>query len=452
MTTGPATHDTTTRPPLVEAPPLIGNTVEMARDPARFFVRCYRKYGPAFRVRVFGREQTVLAGPEAALFLGSAEGRECLRSKEFWEGLVQEYGATRTIGGEDGATHRELRKIMRRGYSRAAIDGRYDEVVAVTTHALERDWRPGTRVRVLPALQMLVVEQLGDLLTGAAPTEYVADIRRVIATILNVLVTKQRPRILLHDPRYVRAKRRVAELGAGMARDWRSGDSPASGSSLIDDIMTANAQRPDLIPDSDLVLSLTGPYIAGLDTVANTLAATVYALLQHPDVARRVVAESDAVFAQGIDERSLTKAAPAINGAIQEAMRLYPIAVAQMRTATRDFTFEGHRIAADEPVYVATSVPHFMAEFYPEPERFDIDRYAKPRAEHLAEGAYSPFGRGPHLCLGKTLAEVQMALTIATLFHTRTLALPHPGYRLPTKTAPTPGPSARFAVRVLAAR
>ena len=35
--------------------PLIVNTVEMARDPARFFLRMYRKHGPIYQVNVFGR-------------------------------------------------------------------------------------------------------------------------------------------------------------------------------------------------------------------------------------------------------------------------------------------------------------------------------------------------------------------------------------------------------------
>jgi cytochrome P450 len=267
------------------------------------------------------------------------------------------------------------------------------------------------------------------------------------------LVTKQRPRALLWDPRYRRAKARVNELGNSMIAARRGRPAPPEAQrTLIDDIMAAHTQRPDLFPDSDLVLALTGPYVAGLDTVANTLAATVYAVLKHPEVLARVRAEADDLFAGGvIDESTLTNL-PAINGAISEAMRLYPIAVAQMRTATRDFEFEGMRIESDELLYVATSVPHFMAEFYPDPQRFDIDRYAKPRAEDKAPGAYSPFGRGPHLCLGKALAEVQMALAIATVFHERVLRLPRPDYVLKTKTAPTPGPSRGFAVRVAGRR
>jgi len=344
----------------------------MARDPAAFFLACYRQYGPAFRIRVLGREQTVIAGPEAAEFMGGREGRESLRSREFWSGLVAEYGAQRTLTGEDGPTHKELRAVMRRGYSRSAIAGRYDRVLDITYAALDRDWAPGTKVPVVPAMQYLVVDQLGTLLTGQAPREYVEDIRLLITVILNVLVTRQRPRLLLRDPRYRRAKRRVNELGDRMIADYRRrGPRPEAERTLIDDIMAANAERPELIPDSDLVLSLTGPYVAGLDTVANTLAATVYAVLKHPDVHACVVAEADALFAGGgVDEQALTKGAPAINGAIMEAMRLYPIAVAQMRTATRDFEFAGTQILADEMLYVATSVPHFMHEFFPDPLRF----------------------------------------------------------------------------------
>ena len=88
--------------PLVRGYPLIGSVLGMAKDPARFFLDCYREYGPVFRVKILSKTYTVIAGVEAANFLGTREGKECLRSKEFWQGLVEEYGATRTLTGEDG--------------------------------------------------------------------------------------------------------------------------------------------------------------------------------------------------------------------------------------------------------------------------------------------------------------------------------------------------------------
>jgi cytochrome P450 len=282
----------------------------------------------------------------------------------------------------------------------------------------------------------------------------VADIRTTILYILNVLVTRQRPKFMLKDPRYKHAKERVSELGRRMIAEYyatKDKRDPAQ-RNLVDDIMEAHERDPELMPASDLILSLTGPFVAGLDTVANTTAAFVYAVLKHPAVLERVRSEADALFAHGsIDEADL-KRVPSIEGAIMETMRLYPIAVAQMRTATRDFEFAGHRIREGELLYVATSVPHFMEEYYPNPQAFDIDRYEKPRAEHLQSGVYSPYGRGPHVCLGKTLAETQMSLSMARLFYMLDLELESPSYELQRKTLPTPGPSMKFKVRVKARR
>lgn len=445
-----ATGQTTVDTPAVRGLPVLGSAMAMGADPARFFLKCYREHGPVFRIRVLNRTHTVIAGVDAANFLGTREGRENLRSKEFWQGLADEYGATRMLSAEDGESHKQLRDVLRKGYSRDAVKGRFQELADITDRNIERDWRPGDRVPVVRAMQYMVTDQLGSILTGAAPLDYVQDIRTTILHILNVLVTRQQPKILLKRPKYRRAKARVFELGNKMIADYyaRADGTAGERKNLVDDIMTAHHTNPSVMPANDLIMSLTGPYVAGLDTVANTTAAFVYAVLKHPEVLARVQREADEVFARGpLDEESLRQM-PAIRGALMETMRLYPIAVVQMRTATRDFEFAGHLIEADETIYVATSVPHFMHEYYPDPETFDIDRYEKPRAEHMQSGAYSPYGRGQHTCLGKSLADVQMMISMARLFHRLDLRLDPPDYKLVTKTTPTPGPSMKFKVRV----
>jgi cytochrome P450 len=125
-------------PPLVRGLPLLGSTLDMIKDPARFFVKCYREYGPAYRVKILGQTYGVIAGVEAATFMGTKEGKECLRSREFWEGLLGEYGAKRALVSEDGETHKQLRDVMRRGYSKESIKGRYNELVDITDRALAR--------------------------------------------------------------------------------------------------------------------------------------------------------------------------------------------------------------------------------------------------------------------------------------------------------------------------
>jgi cytochrome P450 len=305
---------------------------------------------------------------------------------------------------------------------------------------------------VVHAMQYMVTEQLGMMLTGAAPLDYIQDIHTTIRYILNVVVTRQRPRFLLKSAKYRRAKARVFGLGRQMIDEYRAnagkGDSTPR-RNFVDDIMAAHQSDPELISGRDLILTLTGPYIAGLETVANTTAACVYTILKHPEVLARVQSEADALFAERFfDEAEMMRGLPSVNGAIMETMRLYPVAVAQMRTAARDFDFAGFRIRSGEPLYLATSVPHFMEEYYSEPTRFDIDRFRKPRAEHLQPGVYSPYGRGPHTCLGKSLADVQMAISVARLFHRLDMSLESASYQLATRTTPTPGPSMRFKIKV----
>ncbi len=437
--------------PHVPGLPWFGSLKGMATDPAQFFVDCYRKYGPVFEITLLGKTYKVIAGAEAALFMGTREGKDCLRSKEFWEGLVKEFGATRSLPGSDGEEHRQLREVLRHGYSKESIQGRYNDLIRITDGSIERDWKAGSTVPVVQAMQFMVTDQLGTILTGNAPLEYVADLRTTILNILNVLITRQRPKFYLWNPQYQRAKRRVFELGEKMKAEYFANPDARSEKqrNLIDDIMQANRENPYIMPDNNLRLHLVAPYVAGLDTVANTTAAISYTVLKHPEVLRRVQEEVDALFAEGdIEEAGLLKRLPVLNGAIMETMRLYPIAVAQMRCANKDFVFEGHQFKEGELLYIGTSVPHFMEEYFPNPGEFDIDRYSKERAEQKKPGAYSPYGRGPHTCLGKSLAEIQLALSMARLFYRLDLELISPDYELKTKTAPTPGPAMSYKLRV----
>lgn len=429
--------------------PLIGNTLEMAKDPAAFFLRCYRDHGPIYQINVFGRKSYVIAGIESAKFMTQKSKRHLLRSKEFWEDFREHYGASKLLTGLDGPDHQRLRSIMRDGFSPKAVAGRYHEVVKYADRAIDRNWNGSKRVNVVEAFQFMIVQVLGEIMSGNAPMEYVRDIRVNVLFMLNVLVTRQRPKFFLNFPAFKKARRRVEELGNEMIADFKArSDAGTLPDNLLGDIMRAHNDDPEFIQDRDLLVLLTGPYVAGLDTVANTLAACVYGILKTPGVRDKVQQESDTLYAKETITEEDIAGLSYIDGCIKEAMRLWPIAVAQMRTTTEAVEFEGHVIPAGEMIYIGTSVPHFMEEYFPDPFRFEPERTDPDRREHMKPGVYAPFGRGAHTCLGKNLAELLMAVCISRLFHRMDLSLDPPNYTLKTKSAPTPGPAMSFAVKV----
>ena len=101
---------------------------------------------------------------------------------------------------------------------------------------------------------------------------------------------------------------------------------------------------------------------------------------------------------------------------------------------------------------VATTVPHHLSECFPEPDRFDIDRYLPERREHRRPGVFAPFGVGPHVCLGAGFAEVAILATMATIVREVDLILDPPSYRLRIDQIPTPHPDVGFRFRVTARR
>jgi cytochrome P450 len=434
-------------PPLVD-PRALGET-------SRVFVECYRQLGPIFRLPRPAKPLTVLAGPEANTFLARYED-EFFTTREFWQDFDTSMGIGGTGGmsqARDGAANRQRRARSSRSYSRARVLDQLPRMIEIT-HEYTRTWQPGQSITVLPAMQRVVAEQLGQLLVRYSPGDYLPD----FITYLNTNITTSLPgmdtqaRAALSSPEYLRAKERVYELGRMILEAHLAAPAPNGKPDLVDDVLADVAKHPERYPKASLSHAGLGPLLAGLDTVANSCSFMIYALLKYPEAQKRVVTEVDNVFAQGLLTWETLKTMQALHGAAMETLRLYPVAGGHTTRVAKPLTFAGYRLEPGEDVFVAMTVPHFLAEFFPEPEQFDIDRFSDPRNEHRKPGAYAPFGLGEHTCLGVGIAEIQLMVIIATLLHTYQLELDPPDYELTIEHDPTPTPGKHFRVKIVAER
>ena len=422
----------------------------MAGDVGSFFLREYRRLGPVFSVRAFGRRYIVLAGPEANRFV-TKYGSRYLRSREFWIDFDARFGAARSMISMDGPEHLKMRAAQKRGFSRGFAADRAEDFAAAVRRE-SAGWIPGRRVPGLYALQRIATEQLGVAAAGLSPREYLDDLIVFVRTLLAAKVTRQRPGLVLRTPRFRRAEKRVAELFAAVKDAHAAGRTPAEGGDFIDDVLAFHRANPQFLPETDLVPALLGPFIAGLDTVGATSAFMLYAVLKRPGLAAAVAAEADEVFSAGTLTPASLQRFDVVRRAAMETLRLYPVAPAVTRTAANGFEFAGCAVPAGSAVIVATTVPHHLPEHFPHPERFDIDRYTPDRREHKAPGVYSPFGVGAHVCLGAGFAEVAVVVTIAGIFRDAEIRLDPVGYVLRTKPVPTPHPDKRFGFTVVGRR
>ena len=434
-------------PPVAPGFPVLGNTLSMARDIRRFLTAQYLELGPVFGVRMLHRRFTVLAGVEANRFM-IRDGIRHLRTFEFWDAFNSRFGAARSLVSSDGSEHAALRRMMRRGYSRQYATDRLGRLAEIARREIAA-WPLETPHSVRAALQRIAADQVGTLVGGVSPLPYFDDVVYFFTALVGNQVI---PNPAVWSPRFRRASKRVHELYLEVIAEHTGDKRDGDDRDLIDDILDMHESDPQFLPEADLKIAALGPFVAALDTVPSTCSFMLYALLKHPEVLAQVQSETDRLFADGGPTWEGLREMDATHRAAMETMRMYPVAPLLFRTVTNAFEFGGYRIPAGEHVIIATTVPHYLPEYFPEPDRFDIDRYTEERAEHRRPEVYAPFGLGAHRCLGNGFAEVQIAVTMATLLHEVELVLAPTGYTLKTTQVPLPSPSKSFKVRVVRRR
>ena len=432
--------------PIAPGLPLLGSSLAMKKGVLAFVVRQYRDLGPVFRIRTPGRQFVCIAGPEAASFL-SSHGTRVFRSREPMANFHDLMDASSSIVTMDGVDHVTMRRVQAKGYStRVAADGCLD-LVAIARDEIRR-WPVGKPIHVLQAARSIVAEQMGCVTTGFSPRGYTKDLCALIDGLL--LSSTVSPHIM-KLPRFRRARKRAIELAEKVLANKRRNGPQATSPDFLDHMLELREGDPQLVPETNLNLIALAPYMAGLDTAANTFSFMLYNVLKRPDLMERMTAEADALFDEGFARGEALRRLDVTRRAVMETLRLHPIAPVLLRTAANSFDFAGHTVAAGSRVMVATAVGHMLEEYFPDPERFDIDRYTRTRAEHLQRDAYAPFGAGHHKCLGSGFAPVQLGLTAATMLRELVLQPLDAHHVLRVKPIPTTHPVG-FKIRVLGRR
>jgi cytochrome P450 len=429
--------------PKVSGWPLVGSAFAMESDLRGLLLREYQRHGPIFRVQALNRRFVALVGPEATTFLNK-EGSTLLRSFEEWSVFREAFGSSHLLTDMDGREHIRMRKALSPGYSRQSVQGRYDELVDITRRVVSA-WPQGKSIAPVPAFQRIIAEQIGLLLTGVSPGESLDSVQYYLLTLMRTMQRKSNSSLLRFRPRYRRAEKRTIELLNRVLEAHSSdGTELDEEADFIDILLHLHRTDPTLLPETNFRFAFLGPFFAGIDTAAIVCSYMLYALLSDPELLERMRSEVAGVFTgEPLTSESFGKLTTT-RRILLETQRMYPAIPGAVRVVSNSFEFGGYKVPAGKRVLVGFTAAHHLPECFPEPDRFDIGRFAEDRAEHRQPGAYAPFGFGGHRCLGIGFAEVQIVLTMATIVHEMELALMRPNRPLRTRQVTTIRPVYRF--------
>ncbi len=411
------------------------------------FANLADKYGPVFELRLPFRQNVIfLAGPKMNEW-AHRMGRVFLRSKEYFEGVDKAYGVSRSMHSIDGADHFRFRKSLHTAYSRRTLTRRLDEVYNLArTHMAS--WDVGSTMPAQVMLRPFVNAQTSPLLANIDTQAEIVDALKYKVRVLNVGIVKMMPRFMLKTPSMRRRAKATQQIIDRMQRTHTAAQRVGMHEDVVDAYLALHASDPQFLPESDLSLPL-GAILMTAMYMGDQIGFALYWLLQNPELYERVTAEADALWAEGdpAEDDFSQERIDVTHRVLMEALRMSPIVPMSMRTVMNTCVVEGYELPVGAQLVIAQTASHYSEESFPDPWKFDIDRYVPPRNEHMGRG-YAPYGLGTHSCLGSRWADLHIVINLLMLTHYFKIELARPYKRLPMDPLPSQSPSNRLKFRL----
>ncbi len=333
-----------------------------------------------------------------------------------------------TMIASDGPDHRRRRGAVQHAFGRKRLNRWIPMIVERADEAIDELLMSGdgkVPTDLYPVGRRLLIEIVVRALFGERLVQHTAEINVRFARMQQYLSSPLYRQIPHPFPFTLRAGVRSDRIALDALIDTAIDDSrseppPFTNGEDGGDVLDTLVHRSDLSDAEirDQVKSLIG---AGYDTTASSLAWMLWEATTHPELWQRLRDEADLVLGlPGVpfesNERTLS-ALELANRTMRESLRLHPASGVGAREAATDVTTGGHSIPKGTLVLWSPYLAGRDPETWADPDRFDPDRFVDLNEVQraVADDGWVPFGRGPRMCVGFALAQMELTLILSRL-------------------------------------
>lgn len=328
-----------------------------------------------------------------------------------------------------GEFHHRQRRLVQPAFHHARIAG-YSDIMARNAQSMADSWRPGQTIAADQAMHSLTLATIMEtMFSTRLSAAAVAEVHHSLPIVMKDVITRALiPRSLDWLPlpanrRFDAAATRLRDLIDDVILRDRVDDTDRRDflSMLLRARFTADDGGPtgtgettEGLGNEQIRDELVTIMVAGTETSATTLSWVLYELARDSDLERRLHDEFVAVLGGRPCRIEDLRALPFAGRVLNETLRLHAPPLL-MRRATTPIDIGGVTIPPGTELAYSPHALNRDPELYPEPLRFDPDRWLPERSAHLPRDAFLPFGAGGHKCLGEAFAWTQLNITLATL-------------------------------------
>jgi cytochrome P450 len=387
-------------------------------DPLRFLRRLALTHGDVVRFSLARQEVFLLNDPELIRDVLVTHDRRFSKGP----GLrVAERLLGQGLLTSEGAFHQRQRRLAQPAFHRQRVAAYGATMVDYALQWQER-WRDGQVFDVAEEMRGLTLRIAAKTLFDTEVATEIRDVSDALTESLNLYTLATLPFAARLEPllpfltrRFDRARARLDATVYRMIAERRaSGEDRGDLLSMLllaRDVEEDGGQMTDLqLRDEAMTILL-----AGHETTANAFAWTWYLLSQNLEAEARLHAELDEVLDGRPPAVEDVPRLPYTRQVFSESMRCYPPAWVVARRALEECPLGSFTLPAGALVLMSEWVTHHDPRYYPDPFRFDPDRWTPEAVADRPRFAYYPFGGGSRLCIGEQFAWMEGVLVLATL-------------------------------------
>ncbi len=410
---------TTKQPPVLPgALPLLGHILDFGKNPHDFMMRLRQQLGDVAEFKLFHQDMVLMTGAEASEVFYRAPD-EVLDQGPAYKIMTPIFGKGVVFDAPIQRKNEQLQMLMPALRDKAMRT--YSDIIVGEVENLVQDWGGSGEVDLLEFTKELTIYTSSHCLLGPEfrfelNKEFGAvyhDLEMGIQPIAYVFPYLPLPVFRRRDRARQRLQEMVAQIMEKRAGEAGNADSPAN---VFQALIDARYEDGSKLTAHEITGMLIAAVFAGHHTSSGTASWVLVELLRNPAHYRAVVEEIDAVFGQDgkVTFESLRQL-PRLENVIKEVLRLHPPLIILMRKVMQDLKVKDYTIPAGKFVCAAPSVTHRIPGLFPDPERFDPDRYTPERGEDKNLFGWQAFGGGKHKCSGNAFALFQIKAIFCVL-------------------------------------
>jgi retinoid hydroxylase len=389
-------------PPGSSGLPVLGETLSFAFDD-NFIEKRYRQYGCIFKTHIIGRPTVVMVGPEAVEFVLSSH-MENFSWREGWPDTFKIL-LGESLFLQDGEEHRQKRRLMMPALHGPALSQYVGKMTAITGEYLKK-WQEKQEFTWLEEFKQLTFDIASQLLLGTNPGAESVHLSQLFTTLTDGLFALNPLRLPLTKlGKAIAARDQILQYLTEVVRQRQQNPSSDALSLLIQ----AKDEDGNSLSERELVFQSVLLLFAGHETTTSMLTWLCVELARHPEVLQR--AREEQLQLQGELNLEQLGQMPYLEQVLWEVERLHPPVGGGFRGVVKEFEFNGFHVPVGWMALYSIIGTHDMAGIYPEPKRFDPDRFKSKQRPFSLIG----FGGGPRVCIGIAFAKMEMKIVAAQL-------------------------------------